>query len=212
MREIKLQDKTYLFADVKDQGDVFDPYLETIQTHKIKKGKIVDIGAHYGTTALILSDSIPNTGVVCFEAHQGNFAILQENLDLNNLQAELHCYAIGDHNGEAYLRTMEGGSPTYRLQEEATSITVAVRTLDSFNLTGVSFIKVDIEGAELLMLQGGIETIKKNKPVIYLEHHSDLCEKEALYSFIESLDYELIYLNQVGYIHGETNQYLLLPR
>lgn len=107
---------------------------------------------------------------------------------------------------------MEGGSPVYRLQRDVEHIAVPVHTLDSFKLKGISLIKVDVEGAELLMLKGAVETIKNNRPAIYLEHHWDLCEKEELYAFIESLHYELIYLNRVGYIHGETNQYLLLPK
>ena len=212
MTEIKLQGKAYPFRHNYDQGDVFDPYIDTIKTYSIKKGKIVDIGAHYGTMTLILNDNLPNTGIICFEAHSGNAEILKENLQLNNLQAEVNEYAIADYNGDGHLRIMEGGSPVYRLQADVDHIPVAVRTLDSFNLKGVSFIKVDIEGAELLMLKGAVKTIKTNTPVIYLEHHWDLCDREELYTFIETLNYELVHLNGIGYIHGDTNQYLLLPK
>jgi len=212
MTQIRLQGKTCPFKHLNDQGDVFDPYISTLQTYNIKKGKIVDIGAHYGTMSIILNDNFSNTGMICFEAHSGNAEILKENLELNNLKAEIHCCAIADYNGNGYLRVMEGGSPVYRLQRDVEHIAVPVHTLDSFKLKGISLIKVDVEGAELLMLKGAVETIKNNRPAIYLEHHWDLCEKEELYAFIESLNYELIYLNRVGYIHGETNQYLLLPK
>lgn len=212
MTEITLQGKSYPFKHNQDQGDVFDSYIDIIKTHTIKKGRIVDIGAHYGTMTLILNDNFNNTGIICFEAHSGNAKVLKENLQLNNLQAEVYECAIADYNGEGHLRVMEGGSPVYRLQADVDHIPVPVRTLDSFNLKGLSLIKVDIEGAELLMLKGAVETIKTNKPAIYLEHHWDLCDKEELYTFIESLNYEVVHLNGIGYIHGDTNQYLLLPK
>jgi hypothetical protein len=47
-----------------------------------------------------------------------------------------------------------------------------VRTLDSFTAetgTRVDFIKCDVEGAELLVFQGGIETIRRDKPVVLSE-------------------------------------------
>ena len=46
-----------------------------------------------------------------------------------------------------------------------------MKTLDSFNLENVGFIKIDIEGHELKALLGGLETLKKNRPVIVFEEH-----------------------------------------
>ena len=46
---------------------------------------------------------------------------------------------------------------------------VKTKTLDSFNLSGIDFIKIDVEGYELHVLSGGRETIAKNKPKLYIE-------------------------------------------
>lgn len=47
-----------------------------------------------------------------------------------------------------------------------------VTTLDSFlNESGVDYIKIDVEGAEMEVIQGALETIKKYKPKIFVENH-----------------------------------------
>ena len=46
-----------------------------------------------------------------------------------------------------------------------------LKTLDSMNLPGLDFLKIDVEGAEGLVLQGAAETIKKYKPTIFFEHN-----------------------------------------
>ena len=46
---------------------------------------------------------------------------------------------------------------------------VKTKTLDSFNLSGIDFIKIDVEGYELHVLSGGRETIAKNKPKPHIE-------------------------------------------
>jgi len=46
---------------------------------------------------------------------------------------------------------------------------IECRTLDSFNLTNVDYIKIDVDGFEVPVLQGAQETIRKNNPVINIE-------------------------------------------
>ena len=46
---------------------------------------------------------------------------------------------------------------------------VPVRTLDSFGLTSVGFIKIDVEGHELAVLQGACKTIALSHPILMVE-------------------------------------------
>lgn len=63
-------------------------------------------------------------------------------------------------------------------------------TIDSLNFTGVGFIKLDVEGYELEALLGAQETIKRDKPILYVE--DDRQEKSAaLRAFIKALGYSI---------------------
>lgn len=53
---------------------------------------------------------------------------------------------------------------------------VSVKLLDDFTFEDVGFIKVDVEGYEFKVLQGGIETIKKSRPVVQLEIVEKQCK------------------------------------
>lgn len=60
--------------------------------------------------------------------------------------------------------TLEQANPIAGTRE-----TVTTRRLDSFDLSGVGFIKIDVEGHEEAVLHGGIETIQRNRPNILIE-------------------------------------------
>ncbi len=84
------------------------------------------------------------------------------------------------------------------------------KTLDSFNLTNINFIKIDVEGHEKLVLEGAVQTLKNNNyPKILFEswdeHHEQnglpsIKLKKELFEFIESLGYRIIKLGQDMYI------------
>lgn len=87
--------------------------------------------------------------------------------------------ALSNYNGESSfvrVRGQEGLSgfrePTYRRPTTTETITVAVERLDDHLPEGwlPDFVKVDIEGAEPLALEGAIRTLRQAKPVVAFEH------------------------------------------
>ena len=64
-----------------------------------------------------------------------------------------------------------------------------VTTLDTFNLKNISFIKIDVEGYELNLLKGALNTIEKNKPMIFIEKKKDY---DDLKNFLYDLNYDII--------------------
>ncbi|MCD4527411.1 FkbM family methyltransferase [Nocardioides sp. cx-173] len=74
--------------------------------------------------------------------------------------ATLHVPETG--NGEASLHALGGGRLT-------TEVTVELRTLDSYNLDDIGFLKVDVEGHEEELLRGAAETIRRHQPVLFME-------------------------------------------
>ena len=64
------------------------------------------------------------------------------------------------------------GIPSW-INKTQTDIDVELITIDSLNLDKLDFIKIDVEGYEPLVIEGGINTIKKYKPIITLESWKD---------------------------------------
>jgi hypothetical protein len=88
---------------------------------------------------------------------------------------------------------MEGAELCIKGQEGHCAV-FPVATLDSYNLDRADWLKIDTEGCELPILQGGIETIKRCRPTIILEHHYHLdpdCETKCD-GFLADLGYTKI--------------------
>ena len=91
--------------------------------------------------------------------------------------------------------------------------TVRVNTLDSYNFDDVDLIKIDVEGHEHQVIEGGIKTIKKNMPIMIIEIEQRHIKNriDEVFRYITSLNYsgfflnkgELISLNEFSY---EVNQ------
>jgi len=79
---------------------------------------------------------------------------------------------------------------------------VNIKTLDSFNLKQIDFIKLDVEGYEEKILRGGINTIQKYKPTLVIEQNRGDFSAQKL---VESWGYKLI---DVWNTHGKPNDYL----
>jgi FkbM family methyltransferase len=106
------------------------------------------------------------------------FKYLNENIKLNNFKnIQTFNYGLSDcEQIETFYYYTEGtGNASLKNLQNKTKIEkykIIVHKLDSVvskhNLK-VDFIKCDVEGAEINVLRGGLETIKKDKPILFLE-------------------------------------------
>ena len=126
--------------------------------------------------------------VYSFEPQRSVFQILCGNVAINNLyNVYTHNLALGKENTfiefeePNYFQKNDFG--TFSLVEKVIGettkdkIKVQVQTLDSFvqhhNIEVVSLLKVDVEGMDMDVLIGGIETIRRHHPVIFIEHNDN---------------------------------------
>ena len=139
----------------------------------------------------------PNGRVIAFEPNPWNRKRIFLNLSHNQgfaSKIDVYEYALSDKNekttmtmsseldnGFSSTSRLENSHPKIRregLPEGFESVNVDVKTLDWFVETYKiipNVIKVDIEGAEHFFLRGSIKTINENKPVLYIELHSEFC-------------------------------------
>lgn len=127
----------------------------------------IDIGGHVGLWSWQFAKDFAR--VVAFEPmpeHQECFKV--NTAGQNNII--LHPVALGEAPGRVHIATRTpGSSGDTTVSPEGKGVEVPLHTLDEFELNEVDFLKVDCEGFELFVMRGGIETLKRNKPVIIIE-------------------------------------------
>lgn len=130
-----------------------------------RRGLALDVGAHIGLWSIQLAAMFGR--VMAFEPHPDSLAALRQNVA--GYQVEVFGCALGHINDGAYLDSAGLGAHV-RPAGALGAVPVDMVTLDSFTWSApVDFIKIDVEGFESFVLQGGERTIKQDNPVIVLE-------------------------------------------
>jgi len=179
-------------------GDYDDFFLEYLKKIPLEGKVIFDIGTHIGFNSLIFAQLVgPSGKVLGFEPNPYNKErfekILTKNIDLAK-RITLHEIAISNKEGTTdfvFTDNIEGGTSSGSFIDKAHTHLeknmyekeigfkrMSVKTLpfdlfDAHKITDIPFlIKIDIEGAEYLALEGGKHYIQTYKPLLLIEIHS----------------------------------------
>lgn len=135
------------------------------------KGTALDIGACFGTHSAWFS-AVCGMRVIAFEPNSDTYQCLISTVDRNNLDVKPIWAAAGNRAGAVDIRAPRVphnvGSTPVRLKPRGAD-GIPMMTIDSMGLEDVGLIKIDVEGFEVRVLQGAIETIKRCQPLIYVE-------------------------------------------
>lgn len=171
-----------------------------------------DIGANIGYFSLMAAAALHHTGqVVAFEPGQTAYRRIQENIALNhfsNIQAVN--LAASNSAGEAKLylarEIADTGANLYQGAEGRGEFEIIQTiTLDAFlsqeHLPPPHFIKVDVEGAELAVLQGAAQMLATAAPLLLLEMEEKNLraagtDKAAVQEWLEPLGYRAVCLRK----------------
>jgi FkbM family methyltransferase len=166
----------------------------------IKAGDVVfDIGAAFGSYTL---PALALGAKVYAFSPEHEYPLIRKNIELNGFGNSCSTFNIGLYDKLGYFKTDTTEFTTENRTKENegnwTGWWILVTTLDKFVHDAffdkrIDFLKIDAEGAELLVLKGGIETIKKYKPKMLLELHlfKDRQMGQKLIDFLEPLGYKL---------------------
>lgn len=135
----------------------------------------LDIGSNIGLSNLIVSEIAPTAYVYAFEPSVTTYQFLAENIQRANANGQVltHCCAVGRQSGTARFADNQSASAGNHLTVDGEGAEVAITTVDivAASLPTVDFIKIDVEGFEIDVLEGAAETIFKHRPIIFLEYN-----------------------------------------
>ncbi len=188
-----VSDDDYIYNYLKDkeefyEQDVLERINIVLQNHN-KTGAAIDAGAFMGTHSIYFSSISKLKPILAFEANPKTYLALITNIDSNNQKENITPInnALGSKEGFATIRLDDignRGTATISTVSHPTSESIRVTTLSQEAadraIGPVALIKIDVEGFELQVLEGGIDLINKNRPVLCIEIHTTKQLKQAL--------------------------------
>ena len=190
----------------------YEPDFFNALRKQIRRGDTcVDVGGHLGYYSFIMARLVgPQGRVITFEPVVENLVGLRESIEINKFSnIRLVDTALGERPGVLKLIRSElekfTATPStrgYAVEGAQKEVDVKVDTLDSFlareNITP-DVIKIDVEGAELDVLRGATETLRKMRPKVLVEIHGwGDPTSEKVKELLANADYTISIVGQRG--------------
>jgi len=195
-----------IVANTIIRGEVFEKEVVELASNYIARDTVVlDVGSNFGQMAILFAKMVGENGkVFAFDADDFVFKILEKNIELNKLSRVIKPFfgAVHDNDDETLLFPEQdfvrfGSYGSYGIDYNATKgRKVKTLTIDSLGIQEhVSFMKIDIQGGDLLALKGAMKTIEKNKMPILFEYEYQLEEEfnmkfQDYVDFVTKIDYK----------------------
>ena len=185
-----------------DQSCDAEPLLDYLQEKKISGDVFIDIGANIGIVSIYASSIFKN--VYSFEPEQTNHGYLKENINLNNIKnIKVFNMCVSDISGHVTLNVRDQFAHHGITSSHASTIKSRVEvvsvTLDEFllehDISKVDVLKVDVEGAEWLVLKGAQNSLVSGKIelIIFEYQPSQITVEHITYIFekLAELEYQV---------------------
>lgn len=209
---IRMQNGSIVHLDLRSQleqkvffSGEYDGGIIQILSRVLHPGIVIfDVGANIGLYSISLGEKLKKIAgksqIWAFEPVTSNFSRLVNLIEANNLTNIVYPIntALGNEEGEVKL-CMENNLTTGNavllkgslVQQETLTCSSKITKLDNFvtkhHIENCDLIKVDIEGAEMDFILGGINFIQKTRPIIYGEFNP-FWVKHFGYSFVDVAD------------------------
>ena len=189
----------------------YEPATTAICRAILRPGMVaIDVGANVGYFTLLFAETVGSQGrVIAFEPCSSVYKLLRRNVSDNGLH-QVHTVrgALSNASGRLHLY-IAGSDVTHSLRPtrfttELTE-TIDATTLDAWvkelELPQVDLVKIDVEGADLHVLEGASMTLVQHRPYVIVEA-SDSCaafgyRPEALLQRLEQDGYRVCAIDQL---------------
>jgi FkbM family methyltransferase len=175
--------RLYLLSEYFFEGATFNKYdfqaISIFRKHLKRDSNCIDIGANVGHILREIINAAPEGQHIAFEPIPSLFKHLQKRY---GDKAKLYNCALSEQEGQAEFHyykdspALSGFKERKKLGEHnILKLEVETKMLDKVIPSDrpVDLIKIDVEGAELSVLQGAIEILKRNKPIVLFEAGMD---------------------------------------
>lgn len=183
VKRLKIGNNFYLIESddnyLRNSWGRFEPDLVRLFSSIVKKSDcVIDVGANIGCTSILFGDLAAK--VYSFEPSTSTFNFLEKNIGSSGLKnVELINCGLGNACFETELafskKNRSGAFISDRVEVASGHVCeqVKINTLDFYadklKLEKVDFIKIDVEGFEKSVVEGGLNTLKKHKPIVVVE-------------------------------------------
>jgi len=179
--------------------------------HKLVKPgmHVLDIGAFIGTHTLAFAQFVGAGGkVYSFEPRKEIYQVLCSNIDANEIKhVQAFNMGLAEEVGSIALESIDitesvnfGGLSIDDVisQEMANIYDVHISTVDKLDVPAVDFMKLDVEGMERRVLEGAVEVIVRDQPLIFCECNS-MTSGYEIFEFCQPLRYRVFGLLSAAY-------------
>lgn len=160
-----------------------------------KNPVIIDCGANIGMSTMYFKNLFPDARIIAFEANPDTYGILKKNIENNNLSnVEVHNVALYDQEKEISFFTSSSNLRASIRKDRggANELIIPAKKLSDYlkKIEKVDLIKIDVEGAELNIIQDLYDSslLQKADQYIIEYHHNLSNENPSLSEFLAKFE------------------------
>jgi FkbM family methyltransferase len=178
------------------KGD-YEPHMKAFYLERLKPGMtFIDVGVNIGLYSILGAQLVGSTGkVISFEPNSENCRLILYSVNRNKFKnISLFPLALSNKTGHTFFSTFIGSNGGLLPNNESVladpnCIFIPTIKLDDLIDERVDFIKIDVEGAEGLVVSGAKRNIEKYRPLVTSEFSMEMLPRVSGMSGYEYLTY-----------------------